>query len=52
MESSQANSDADAPRRRYAAPELKEFGRIAELTLALDNMGAMDGGTAMGLMRT
>jgi len=43
--------DKGGARKAYAAPRLKEFGRIAELTATLDNMGMMDGG-AMPTNRT
>jgi hypothetical protein len=35
----------------YTTPELAEYGRIEELTQAVDMSGAMDGGT-MGINRT
>jgi hypothetical protein len=35
----------------YAKPALTEYGRIAELTRAVDMIGAMDGGK-MGINRT
>jgi hypothetical protein len=52
MASPGREKDSRAARKRYVPPELKEFGRIADLTTALDSMGAMDGGTVMGLKRT
>lgn len=41
---------AAEPARRlpYSAPELRRFGHVRELTLRIDNMGALDG--MMGAM--
>jgi len=41
-------SESEPKRLEYRSPSVAKLGKLADLTLAVDNMGTADGG--MGLM--
>lgn len=43
---------SEAPKKPYQTPKLLAYGDLTEMTLAMGNMGKLDGGAIKGMRRT